>query len=151
MLRRTRVGTCALSWNTWWETTILTATRRFGDPGTLPGATVIDRYHVGLKRAVAAVQAEGILDQALSTDIGDMSGFEFITSMLFEVMVHGWDLARATGQDTAMDPECASVAYEAAVPYLAAKRLEHEVGPEVTPPAGASIEDRLAALFGQNL
>ena len=80
-----------------------------------------------------------------------MSGFEFVTSMLFEVMVHGWDLARATGQDTAMDPECASVAYQAAVPFLAAKRVEHEIGPEVTPPVGASIGDWLAALFSREL
>jgi uncharacterized protein (TIGR03086 family) len=69
---------------------------------------------------------------------------------LGEVLVHSWDLARATGRAYDLDPELAEVLYELyrAVP-LEDKRANGVFGPEVTVPTDAPVADRLLALSGR--
>ncbi|HEX4175709.1 MAG TPA: TIGR03086 family metal-binding protein [Acidimicrobiales bacterium] len=69
---------------------------------------------------------------------------------LGEVLVHSWDLARATGRAYDLDPELAEVVYELyrAVP-LEDKRANGVFGPEVTVPTDAPVADRLLALSGR--
>lgn len=68
-----------------------------------------------------------------------------------ELVVHGWDLARATGQDDQMDP----VAVEKI--WVASMELGEEVlrtpgvcGPEVAVPADAPLQHRLLGLLGRD-
>jgi uncharacterized protein (TIGR03086 family) len=66
-----------------------------------------------------------------------------------EFAVHAWDLARATGQSTDLDPEVA----ERSLAFMSAN-LKPEMrgdvfGPEVVLPDDAPIYDRLAAFAGR--
>jgi uncharacterized protein (TIGR03086 family) len=67
-----------------------------------------------------------------------------------EILVHSWDLARATGQDFALDPEAAAVVYGlySAFP-LDGMRAAGQLGQEVPTPADAPIADRLLGLLGR--
>jgi len=66
-----------------------------------------------------------------------------------EFAVHTWDLARATGQSTDLDPEVA----ERSLAFMSANlkpEMRGEVfGPEVDLPDDAPIYDRLAAFAGR--
>ncbi|NKI41221.1 TIGR03086 family metal-binding protein [Streptomyces physcomitrii] len=66
-----------------------------------------------------------------------------------ELLVHGWDLARATGQEYAPDP----AALRAAHGFLAQAAEESErppiFGPVVEVPAGAPLLDRTIGLSGR--
>jgi uncharacterized protein (TIGR03086 family) len=67
---------------------------------------------------------------------------------LFSVTVHGWDIAKATGQSTDLDPEVG----EAALGF-ARENLEpfrgRMFGPEVSVPEHTPLYERLAAFCGR--
>jgi uncharacterized protein (TIGR03086 family) len=78
-----------------------------------------------------------------------------------DMVLHGWDLARATGQDDTMDPEEVQQTW-AGLSSMPAEFLEQlrtpgafgpgvEVfGPEVTVPADAPLQDRLLGAIGRD-
>lgn len=69
---------------------------------------------------------------------------------LSEVLVHTWDLARATGQPFTMDADLAAPVYGlySAVP-LDGMRSNGVFGPEVEVQDGAPVTDRLLGLLGR--
>lgn len=98
----------------------------------------------------AAWRGEGVLERTFTLPWGEMPGSLLARMATVELLVHGWDIATATGQDRALDP----VACEAALAYGRAMmrpefRQRGGFGPEVAPPAGASPADRLAAFSGR--
>ena len=69
---------------------------------------------------------------------------------LEEVVVHNWDLAKATGQDLAIDPDIAQTIYDWGLTIgLDGFRAHGAFGPEVVVPASAPITDRLIGLLGR--
>ncbi|MFI0356830.1 TIGR03086 family metal-binding protein [Actinomadura sp. 9N407] len=75
----------------------------------------------------------------------------FIGGILFgECVLHGWDLAVATGQDTAFPDTLVRAAYER-VEATAEMSREYKVfGPEVKVPESAPLQDRLLGLAGRD-
>ncbi|WP_159941709.1 MULTISPECIES: TIGR03086 family metal-binding protein [unclassified Nocardiopsis] len=67
----------------------------------------------------------------------------------FDLVVHRWDLARATGQDERLDPGDVRWAREAAAGFGPHLRREGVCGPELTPPGGADEQTRLLAFLGR--
>ena len=59
--------------------------------------------------SVAAFAEPGALDGTVHLSYGDESCREYLTQMLTDAAVHGWDLARAVGADERIDPEAASL------------------------------------------
>lgn len=69
-----------------------------------------------------------------------------------DLVVHGWDLARATGQDEAMDPVDVERLWAIAVaipPELMEKYRNGVYGAEVPVAAEAPLQDRLLGLLGR--
>jgi hypothetical protein len=77
-----------------------------------------------------------------------------------DLVLHGWDLARATGQDETMDPidvELLWASTSAISPELMEKFRTpgafgegiEVFGPEVKVPADASLQDRLLGMIGR--
>jgi uncharacterized protein (TIGR03086 family) len=67
----------------------------------------------------------------------------------FDLVVHGWDLARATGLDDHIDPADLKRIRVAAEGFGDAMRGPNAFGPEVEPPADASEQDRVLAFLGR--
>jgi uncharacterized protein (TIGR03086 family) len=67
-----------------------------------------------------------------------------------EVVVHSWDLARATGQHYDFDPDLALLVHGlySAFP-LDGMRSNGSLGPEIPVPADAPVADRLLGLLGR--
>jgi uncharacterized protein (TIGR03086 family) len=65
-----------------------------GDASAWPGlvASAIEQAH-------AAVAQPGALDRTVHLSFGDTSGQEYVMQLTADLAIHGWDLARATGQD----------------------------------------------------
>ena len=57
-----------------------------------------------IEQAHAVVAQPGALDRTVHLSFGDVPGREYAIQLLADLAVHGWDLARATGQDDALDP-----------------------------------------------
>lgn len=78
--------------------------------------------------------ARGV-DQFLSTDL----------------VVHGWDLARATGLDETLDPDEVRRLHEAMLPMDEAMRGPGAFGPKIDPPADADEQTKLLCFLGRHV
>ena len=85
---------------------------------------------------IAGVNSPGALENIVPMPWGPTPGTVMYELLKFDVLVHAWDLARATGQSFDPSPDL---------------RASGAFAPEVTPPAGASPIERLAAFTGRSV
>lgn len=84
---------------------------------------------------------------------GDKVGMPagFIAGIVFgECVLHGWDLAVATGQEPAFPPPVVEAAWEQLVPTAEMSREYKAFGPEVPVPEDAPLLDRVLGLAGRD-
>ncbi len=67
-----------------------------------------------------------------------------------DVFLHSWDLARATGQDAALDPERCAVMLEGMLPLDGLLRASGQYGPRVEVADDADVQTRLLAFIGRD-
>jgi uncharacterized protein (TIGR03086 family) len=106
--------------------------------------------------ALAANQAEfgkpGALEQVLRAPRGEMPGAQLARMRVAELLVHAWDVARATGQPTDLDPELSGRILEwwrAALNGVPRDGMPF-AGERPAPP-GATQADALAAYLGRSV
>jgi len=78
-----------------------------------------------------------------------MTGAHFIMMPFMDLVVHGWDLAKATKQDTKMDSKHAEILYNAFNQQIDKMRDPRFFGPRVQVPANASTQDKLLGAMGR--
>ncbi|HEY8544376.1 MAG TPA: TIGR03086 family metal-binding protein [Acidimicrobiales bacterium] len=67
----------------------------------------------------------------------------------FDLVVHGWDLAQATGLDDTIDPDDAARVLAAAQGLGDILRTSGQFGPELPVPPDADVQTRLIAYLGR--
>lgn len=97
----------------------------------------------------AAAFAAADLDATVHLSFGDVPCREYLTQMLTDAAVHGWDLATATGQDAAIDPDIATLLLDTWAPRRELLRGSGVFGEEVEVGAGADDAQRLLGLLGR--
>lgn len=104
-------------------------------------------YREGARRVTAAFEAPGMAERTYQTPIGEGPGV-FLVELLFnDMLLHGWDLARATGQSTDF-PEDLVASSRAALGQ--APRVEGGPFAAAQPePESGTAADRLAAFAGR--
>lgn len=71
------------------------------------------------------------------------------TFFLGDVLIHTWDLARATGQDEALDRDEVHRMFEGIEPYDEMLRASGQYGPRVAVPDDADEQAKLIAFMGR--
>jgi uncharacterized protein (TIGR03086 family) len=66
-----------------------------------------------------------------------------------DVLLHTWDLARATGQDETLDPDEVAMMYEGMLPMDEHLRASGHYGPRVAVPDDADVQTKLIAFVGR--
>jgi uncharacterized protein (TIGR03086 family) len=66
-----------------------------------------------------------------------------------EQLVHGWDLAQATGQKAEMPPDLAEAAFQIVDGKMPPEQRGEFFGPEVSVPDAASAQEKLLAYSGR--
>ncbi len=116
-------------------------------------ADFVTEFNRGAARAVKAFEADGAMDKTLKLPFAELPGGVFINIASIDTFTHGWDLARATGQSTDLDPGLATQLLAFAEGFLpdALRGPDGQApfGPKVEAPAGACPADRLAAFMGR--
>ena len=117
--------------------------------GDLLGDDPIGAYSRSVEVARRAALAPGAMEVSTHLSSGETPGSEYASQLFLDQLVHGWDLAKATGQDTLLDPELV----EAGMP-LAEYTASVAVGsgafaPPVQVAANADAQTRLLALLGR--
>jgi uncharacterized protein (TIGR03086 family) len=133
-----------------------------GDPGALARPATVevvpddgwpDAYRAAAARATAAWADDAKLDALVEVPWGKIPGRFALAGYVQEVLAHGWDLAKATGQPTEGDPELALFALAGAKRILPPDiRAADDVpfGPVVDVPADATPYTQLAAWLGRH-
>lgn len=98
----------------------------------------------------AALQQPDVLARQIESPMGPMP-FEVVVGRLMatDVLVHTWDLARATGGDERLDQDAVGHAYEGLKPMDAMLRRPGAFGPKVEPPAGADLQTEFLCFLGR--
>ena len=97
---------------------------------------------------LAAMKAAN-LEDTVETPFGAMPGSNFIMIPIVDMIIHKWDLGKATGQDTTIDNAFADLGIQVLSPGIARGREGGFFGAEVSVPSSASAQDRLLGLSGR--
>jgi len=107
-------------------------------------------FHRACDDALDAFAVPGALDRLVHVPVGEMPARMALNIAIVDLTTHAWDLAKATGQSTDLDPETAGIAYRAALTLVSDdQRATGRFGPRVPVPDDAPMADRLAALTGR--
>jgi uncharacterized protein (TIGR03086 family) len=113
------------------------------------------RYDESRHAALAAFGSAGALETTVLLPFGEVTGADLMGIVTGDQFTHGWDLARAIGHPTHLDPELAK-----ALLVMAKGKVGEEsrgpdgvapFGPVVTASAEACPADRLAAFLGRSM
>jgi uncharacterized protein (TIGR03086 family) len=103
-----------------------------------------------MEEAHAVVARPGALGRTVHLSFGDASGQEYVMQLTADLAIHAWDLARATGQDDALDPGAVAVLLpwtEANAGLVAGSGM---FGPRIDAGPGAPDDIRLLGLLGRS-
>ena len=89
------------------------------------------------------------LEEPLDSPFGLIPASRFILFPMADLVIHKWDLAKATGQDCSIDHRLAEICYRVLAPVAEMARENGECGPEVPVPPSASIQDKLLGMAGR--
>jgi uncharacterized protein (TIGR03086 family) len=129
--------------------TAFAAAYRGVEPSEPDTADPIAGVQTALGGLAAAINAPGALDRTIAAPFGELDGETFARFVVLDGLIHGWDLAVATGQ--AYDPPAELVS---AVEGFARQALDPlrdgaTFAAAVEPPAGATPIEKLAAYTGR--
>ncbi len=103
-----------------------------------------------LAEARAAWRAPGAVDRIVHLSYGDEKASEYAMQLAADHLVHGWDVAAATGQDRSLPAE----QVEAVAAWFAERQAAYQAAGLIADPVplrdGASAQDRLLAAFGRD-
>jgi len=117
--------------------------------GDLLGDDHVAAYQASAASAAEAFEREGAMQRPVAVSYGPVPGEVYAGHRLIDVLIHGWDLAVATGQDTTLDPALVAACWDVVRPQLALLQGSGAFGRPVDAPAGADDQTLLLAALGR--
>jgi uncharacterized protein (TIGR03086 family) len=123
--------------------------------GDVLGEEWAGSFRTAADRLLAAWRRGGVTGRTLTLPMGEVPAEWSVGQQVADLAVHGWDIAKATGQSTDLDDELARSSLEWAEQNLRPQFRGDEAsgmsfGPEVSVPEDAAPYDRLAGFFGRD-
>jgi uncharacterized protein (TIGR03086 family) len=118
-----------------------------------------DDWHGDFREAADALltawRQPGSLDRTQRLPMGEVTAIWTVGQQITELAVHSWDIAKATGQSTDLDPEVGRQALQWGHEHLRPEfrgdeSIGYQIAPEVEVPDDAPLYDRLAAFGGRD-
>lgn len=107
-------------------------------------------FRAAMDDLLGAIRSPGALGRTIASPVGDLPGDTFARFLACDALLHGWDLAQATGQSYEAPDDLVGVidrfAREAITPELRATGMFAD---PVEPSPGATPIERLAAFSGR--
>jgi len=117
--------------------------------GDVLGDDALVAYDTSANLAAATFEASGALEAPCAVSYGPVPGSVYAGHRFIDVLIHGWDLAVATGQDATLDPELVDAAYEILRHEADMVRASGTFGEDLAVPADAGAQSRLLAFIGR--
>jgi uncharacterized protein (TIGR03086 family) len=110
------------------------------EPPELIGDDPVSAYERGREETIRTFAKDGVIERT-----GPSLGIAFSDTLL-----HGWDVARATGQDTTMPQGLAQAAYDTIHGAFTDEQRKGVFAPELPVGADASPQEKLLAYAGRD-
>jgi uncharacterized protein (TIGR03086 family) len=117
--------------------------------GDVLGDNIPGAYQASAAAAAAGFGRPGALDAPCAVSYGPVPGSVYAGHRIVDVLIHGWDLAVATGQDTTIDPELVAGCTAIVEPQLDMLRASGMFGDSPDVGADADAQTRLLSLLGR--
>lgn len=120
----------------------------------LRGLDPVETYAIESAAAVAVYRADpSLVDRTMPMPWGQATGSAVAAMFMGDHFAHAWDVAKATGQSTDLDPPLAELVMRFAREYV---DVGQRRGPEMfdeerSAPEGSTAADRLAAYLGRRV
>jgi uncharacterized protein (TIGR03086 family) len=113
--------------------------------GSDPAAAYEDRR----QELLSAVRGPGALERDWELPFGTLAGSTMASILFMEHLTHGWDVAKATGQDTTMPGDLVTECMALALPMDEMLRVPGVCGPALRVSENASPQDKFIAFMGR--
>jgi uncharacterized protein (TIGR03086 family) len=117
--------------------------------GDLLGDDPAAAYQQSAKEAAAAFNGPGAMQTACAVSYGPVPGEIYAGHRFVDVLIHGWDLAKATGQDTTLPADLVEACFEVVEPQKDLLSASGMFGGDVKVPEGADRQTQLLAELGR--
>jgi uncharacterized protein (TIGR03086 family) len=109
----------------------------------------VGAYEASATLAAATFAAPGAMDAPCAVSYGPVPGLIYCGHRFVDVLIHGWDLAVATSQDSTLDPDLVAAAYDLLQDQADMVRASGMFGDDLSVPDGAGAQSRLLAFIGR--
>ena len=123
--------------------------RRYGRKGQVPPEGAVDAFVTGTNGVLDLVKNSADLGEVIETPFGKIPIAHFIMFPTLDIVIHKWDLAKGTGQNTDIDAGLAEATYGALQTGAELGRQFGIFAAEVEIPISASIHEKLLAISGR--
>jgi len=117
--------------------------------GDVLGTDPVRAYDDSSMVAAAVFRAPGAMDAPCAVSYGPVPGSVYCGHRFLDVLIHGWDVARSTGQDTTLDPELVEACWAVVEPQMDMVEGSGMFGTPVEVADGADLQTRLLAVLGR--
>jgi uncharacterized protein (TIGR03086 family) len=106
-------------------------------------------YAASATVAAAAFAEPGAMERPVAVSYGPVPGAVYCGHRFIDVLIHGWDIAESTGQDTNLPLDLVEACWEVVEPQVDELEGSGAFGAHVPVPAGADLQTRLLAVLGR--
>jgi uncharacterized protein (TIGR03086 family) len=113
------------------------------------GPDPLHAYDHSAQAAAVAFEQPGALEAPCAVSYGPIPGSVYAGHRFIDVLVHGYDIAVATGQNPRLGPHLAEACWGIVEPQLASFRASGMFGPDPDGPVPTDPQRRLIAALGR--
>ena len=117
--------------------------------GDVLGADPLRVYDDSSIVAAAVFRAPGAMEKPCAVSYGPVPGSVYCGHRFLDVLVHGWDVATSTGQDTTLDPELVDACLSVLEPQLDQLAASGMFGDRIDVPESEGHQAQLLGLLGR--
>lgn len=114
------------------------------------GADPLGAYDRSAEAAAGVFEAPGALDRPCAVSYGPVPGSVYAGHRFLDVLIHGWDLAAATGQPTDLDPRLVEACWDVITPQLSMLQASGAFGADHRQSAATDPQSSLLAALGRS-
>jgi uncharacterized protein (TIGR03086 family) len=117
--------------------------------GDVLGTDPLRAYDDSSLVAAAVFRAPGAMERPCAVSYGPVPGEVYCGHRFLDVLVHGWDVATSTGQDTTLDPDLVEACLAVIEPQIDMLVGSGVFGTRLDVPEGSSSQTKLLGLLGR--
>ena len=117
--------------------------------GDVLGDDPVGAFNRSVEAASAAVSVPGAMEAVCHLSFADVPGSEYAKQLFVEMLVHGWDVARASGQEAALDAALVDVGLPIAEEAMRLAAGSGAIAAPVPVADDAPAQTRLLAFLGR--